>query len=57
VCKIPSKNRSYFQFTGAGIFKSLDDSGNVLILIDEFDGEHQKSNIFNTDSKAGSTAL
>lgn len=29
----------------------------MLLLIDEFDDEHQKSTIFTTDVKAGSNAL
>lgn len=45
------------QFTGAGIFKSLSDTGNVLILVDEFDSEHKKSNIFTIDNKSGSNPL
>lgn len=39
--------------TGPGLTRYMDVSGNVLILIDEFDGEHQKMSIFGTDTKSG----
>ncbi|CAF1335191.1 unnamed protein product [Rotaria sordida] len=52
-----SKNSSGYrhavlnEITGPGLTKYLDKAGNVLVLIDEFDGDHQKLGLFGTESK------
>ncbi|CAF1463265.1 unnamed protein product [Rotaria sordida] len=40
------------SITGPGLTKYLDRAGNVLVLIDEFDGDHQKLGLFGTQSKS-----
>jgi hypothetical protein len=35
--------------------KYLDTTGNIFVLIDEFDGDHQKLGMFGTEAKPNNT--
>ncbi|CAF3468508.1 unnamed protein product [Rotaria socialis] len=39
------------EITGPGLTKYLDTAGNILVLIDEFDGDHQKLGMFGIENK------
>jgi hypothetical protein len=41
---------SFIKITGPGLTKYLDTAGNVLVLIDELDGDHQKLGMFGTET-------
>lgn len=43
------------KITGPGLTRYLDTAGNVFVLIDEFDGDHQKLSLFGTDTKTSNT--
>ncbi len=43
------------KITGPGLTKYLDSAGNILVLIDEFDGDHQKIGLFCTETKSNNT--
>ncbi|CAF4223508.1 unnamed protein product, partial [Adineta steineri] len=39
------------EITGPGLTKYLDSAGNVFVLIDEFDGDHEKIGLFCSSTK------
>jgi hypothetical protein len=46
---------SHISVTGPGLTRYLDIAGNIFVLIDEFDGDHQNLGMFGTETKSAST--
>ena len=43
------------KITGPGLTKYLGTAGNILVLVDEIDGDHQKLGLFGTEPKSNNT--